>query len=109
MAKSLNFQTKTKEYLNVTLPDGKKLLLSTPTKKVFDALTALQSDLENIKDNDIDIIGGLYESCAVIMCRNKTGAVITREYLEEIFDISDIITFFYSYIDFVHEIANSKN
>jgi hypothetical protein len=104
MAKALNFNNVSKKYWNVTLTDGTVLLVGTPTKAIFDKLIAIKDDL-----GDEDSLGALYGVCALVLSRNKAGKVITKEYLEEIFDIEDIIILFNSYVGFVNEIRNSKN
>lgn len=104
MAKALNFNNVKKQYWNVTLTDGTVLLVGTPTKAIFDKLTAINNDL-----NGDDSLGVLYDVCALVLSRNKAGKVITKEYLEETFDIEDIVILFKSYVEFVSEIRNQKN
>lgn len=105
--KALNFNTTKKSYLNVTLSDGSVLLIGTPTKRIFDELIAIQKSLDNITESES--LEAIYNVCAIVMSRNKTGKVITKEYLEEIFDVEDIILFFTSYVEFVSGLKNSKN
>lgn len=104
MAKALNFNNVTKKYWNVTLTDGTVLLVGTPTKAIFDKLTAMNND--SATKNDMET---LYDVCALVLSRNKTGKVITKEYLEETFDIEDIVILFKEYVNFVKEIRNQKN
>lgn len=108
MAKSLNLKNTDKPFLSVTLPDGKTLLVGTPTKRIFDELTGIQNNLdENAPDNDS--LDAIYNVCSLILSRNKTGKEITKEYLEETFDIADIILLFKSYVEFVQSLKFSKN
>lgn len=112
MAKSsLNFKTRPKHFLTVTLYDDTVLFIGTPTKAVFKALTTIQNNLEELDFDspDSDVLDEIYECCAIAMSRNKTGKEITREYVEKTFDLEDIIVFFNAYVDFVNEIGNSKN
>lgn len=110
---SLNFNNLKKHYLSVTLADEKAttLLIGTPTKKAMDELFNLKDSLESFKNDNtnMEALDGLYSACAVVMSRNKAGKEITKEFLEELFDIEDIIIFFESYMDFVGEISDSKN
>jgi hypothetical protein len=105
--KALNFNNTKKTYLNVTLTDGTVLLVGTPTKRIFDELIAIKDNLDNIADSETLSI--IYDVCALIMSRNKTGKEITKEYLEEIFDVEDIIMFFKSYVEFMDEVKSVKN
>ena len=118
MAKPLNFNNVKKEYLPVTLRDGngsdKKptfILVGTPTKGLLEDLTQLQSTFDETTDNNYapEVIDDLYNACAKIMSRNKTGRKITKEHLEDIFDFEDIMIFFRAYMEFVNELVNSKN
>lgn len=113
MANYLNFNNVKKHYLSVTLADEKNttLLIGTPTKKLMDDLTLLQSSLEEIeKDSgNTESFDELYNACAKIMSRNKAGVVITKEKLEDIFDFEDVLIFFNAYMEFIDEVANLKN
>lgn len=110
MAKTLDFNNIKKKYLTVTLADEAKtvLMVGTPTKRILDSLIDMKDSLneENISDEAVD---DLYEICAKIMSRNKTGRVITKEMIEDAFDFEDLIVFIRAYTDFINEISNSKN
>lgn len=113
MAKALNFNNVKKQYLTVTLADEKKtlLMIGTPTKAIMDNLTDLQSTLETLSEDNTnaEAIADLYDVCAKVMSRNKGGIEITTDYLENLFDIEDVILFFNAYMDFIAEVANEKN
>ena len=110
MARSLDFNNMRKKYLTVTLADEAKtvLLISTPTKAVLDSLLSMKDTLgdENLTDDAID---DLYEICAKIMSRNKTGRVITKETVQDLFDFEDIIVFIRAYTEFINEVSSAKN
>ena len=110
MAKSLDFNSIKKKYWTVTLPDENKsvLLIGTPTKGVLDSLLSMKESLENERMSD-DALEDLYGICAKIMSRNKTGKVITKEFVQDIFDFEDIIIFIRAYTDFINEVTNVKN
>lgn len=113
MSNTLNFNKVQKKYLTVTLADDKNtvLMIGTPTKSIFDDLKAMQQGLELVSDDEqkSEDIDALYEACAKIMRRNKMNKPISKEFLEEIFDIEDITIFFNAYMKFVDEAINSKN
>ena len=113
MVKALNFNTIKKQYLPITFADDRKttILVGTPTKGIMDDLAIMQANFDEIAEDgattaDTD---SLFEACAKIMSRNKTGAKITKEFLENVFDFEDLMIFFHSYIDFIDEVVNSKN
>lgn len=113
MSKPLDFNNLKKRYLTVTLADEKNttLLLRVPTKAILDEFIAVQSTLDAIGEDNTDpaLIDDLYRVCARVLSSNKTGAKITQEYLEEIFDFDDIMIFLDAYTEFIGEIVNSKN
>ncbi len=108
--KSLNFNNIEKKFLTVTLNDEEntKLLITSPTKKVLDQL--IKMDISN-KSNEMtdEQIDTLYEACATIMSRNKGSIKISKEKLEDIFDIEDIVIFFKAYMEFIHSQMAGKN
>lgn len=113
MAKALNFNNMKKRYLTITLADENKtiLMIGTPTKSIMDELIILQTSIETLQEdgNNIEATNDLYRACAKVMSRNKGGIEISVEYLEDTFDLEDIMIFFSAYMDFVGEIANEKN
>lgn len=111
MAKALNFNKVKKNYLPVTFADENEttIFVGTPTKAIMDDLSILQASIDEIDEDGAAETGELYEACAKIMSRNKTGAKITREFLETVFDFEDIVIFFHAYMDFISEVINSKN
>lgn len=111
MAKPLDYTKLKKQYLNVTLIDGTKLLIGTPTKKVMEQMLAMRSSLEALENGEggTDEMDELYEVCAKIMNRNKAGISITADYLAETMDLEDLIIFMTAYTDFVGEMEQAKN
>lgn len=110
MTKPLNFTKIEKSYLPVTFADEKNttILVGTPTKAILDELTSYQDKIEELENNE-NATNELFDVCAKIMSRNKTGAKITRKYLESVLDFEDIKVFFHAYIDFISNVINSKN
>ena len=113
MAKTLDFSKVKKSYLPVTFADenGTTIFVGTPTKAIMDDLTILKASLDEIDEDGTGDTGTgeLYAACAKIMSRNKTGAKITTEFLETVFDFEDIVIFFRGYMEFISEVINQKN
>lgn len=107
--KALNFNSIEKKYLTVTLNDEKNttILVQSPTKKVMDYLVSMDNNGDVSKD--IEQIEMLYLVCSEIMSRNKCNIKITKDLLEEIFDVEDIMTFLTSYMQFIGEQVKGKN
>lgn len=110
MAKTLDFNNLKKRYLTVRLADEKQsvLMIGTPTKAIFDELLSMKDSLNSGNMNE-DAIDDLYEICAKIMSRNKTGRVITTEAVRDLFDFEDIIVFIRAYTEFINEVSSAKN
>ena len=110
MARSLDFNNMKKKYLTVTLADEAKtvLMIGTPTKAVLDSLLSMKDSLAGDDLTD-DAIEDLYEIVAKIMSRNKTGRVISKETVQELFDFEDVIVFIRAYTDFISEVSSAKN
>ena len=109
MAQVLDFNKRKKHYLTIVLPDENqtKLLLMTPTKKLITALmTMLPESAEIPSEEDLAV---LYELCAQLISRNKSGRKVTAEELEELLEFEGMIVFFKAYTDFVTELSNEKN
>lgn len=113
MAKALNFNTVKKQYLPVTFADENNttIFVGTPTKAIMDDLSVMKASLEEIEEDGASYADtdDLFAACAKIMSRNKTGAKITKEFLETVFDFEDVIIFFAAYMDFIDEVISSKN
>ena len=110
MAQTLDFNKFKKNYLTIILPDEDKtkLQVMTPTKRLLTELMTILPDTSGGMPSEEDL-NGLYEFCARLMSRNKTGKVITGDQLAECLDFEDLIAFFKIYTDFVTEVSGSKN
>lgn len=112
MSNTLDFNKVKKKYLTVTLADEKKtiLMIGTPTKAVMGELMELKTLLEDMSDDvSNEVMDDLYNACAKVMSRNKTGKTIEKEYLEQLFDFEDIVIFFDAYMDFISALSAEKN
>ena len=110
MAKALNFKKVKKSFLPVTFDDENEttIFVGTPTKAIMSELSQLQADIDDSEADDTNI-DDLYEACAKIMSRNKTGFVVTTDFLADRMDFEDIKIFFGEYMDFIGEVIRSKN
>lgn len=108
MPKALNFSKVKKSFFPVTFDDEEKttILVGTPTKAIMGELSHLVASVDDESDADID---DLYEACAKIMGRNKTGFNVTTEFLAARMDFEDIKIFFSAYMDFIGEVMSAKN
>lgn len=106
--KTLDFNKTKKKFFKVILPDEEQteILVSTPTKSIMEEVTTLQAQLTTVEEDEV--IDRLYEVCAGIMSRNKEGKEITVEILKCL-DLEDLTLFLASYLQFINELAETKN
>lgn len=110
--KALDFNKVKKQYLSVTFADekGTTILIGTPSKAILDSFMQIKESLDNTQgEPDQDMINDLYDLCARIMSRNKTGYHVTVDFLSEIFDIEDIVIFITAYAEFIEAVTKAKN
>ncbi len=97
-----------KRYYDYEMPNGVKLKLEPPKLKTLRKLTALikgQDEGELTEEQLDDLITIL----AMILSKNKSEKLITKEMVEDCFDIDDLYNFFNEYVVWVGEIQNEKN
>ncbi len=111
MANVLDFTKQKKEYLTVKLNDDKKtvLMIGTPTKAILSEFIAMNEKIDENGGADAEAVNDLYDVCAKVMSFNKGGIKITADYLEDFFDIEDVMIFFNAYSEFMASVTKGKN
>lgn len=112
MAKPLNFKTMRRNYWTVTLDDenGTTVMLTTPTKAVFDKIVSIKDNLSDNEDEvNADALDDLYDICTAILNTNKGGIKFTNDEVSEMFRYEDIIALVHGYTLFINEVASQKN
>ncbi len=104
---SFDFNKIKRTFFNVTLKDGRKLVVKMPMKKTFEKVSALQemNDETNI-DDALDTIGGL---CAEILSHNMTGEKVTGEFMTDNYDLEEMQIFIEEYYNFTAGVKNNPN
>lgn len=108
---SLDFRSRKKNYLKITLNDADETKLSVlqPTKLLFQKMVAMSEEVGNISSTDMDALDEVYAVCAELMNRNKEGIVVSKANLESCLDFEDIVIFLQAYSSFVASIVHGKN
>lgn len=99
-------------YLEVRLPDEEKTKISvtTPTKRILDKTNKALMEINGVEEGkDNDCVESLYDLAEEILNRNKESIVISKEKVVNLLDIEDVLTFLYSYIEFITKLSNQKN
>lgn len=109
--RELNFRSSKKSYLPVVFEDNTKILVKTPTKRLVERMTTLSESLEAVESsaNSSEALEAVFAIASEVMSNNVGNKEITSEYLEEMLDLQDIMTFFDEYtklIDGINEIKN---
>lgn len=105
----LDFRKVPKKFLNVTLIDGKVILVRMPTKRIFDILINLQNNLSALKLDDKEQVSYVYDLTAEILSNNLKNEKIDSDYLAGLLDVEDIQILFKSYVNFVTGFTNVPN
>lgn len=107
---ALNFNNINKKKFTVTLNDENKttLILLNPTKRIMDNLMELHKTSETSSD-ETGQINDIYYVCAEILSRNLNKIKISKEIVEDIFDVEDINILLDEYFKFVNNQIAEKN
>ena len=121
-----NFQKSKRNFMTLTFDDvdedGKEIerviMVSTPKKKVYDALFELEDAVEEEIDEDDKraenkknrkLLDQLYDLATRILSNNMKKEKITREWVEDQLTIDDLKTFLRQYMAFAKGEASSPN
>ena len=106
----LNFNEIKRPTLEIVLNDEERteLTLVTPQKYEVDKFMNTFQNLVNKNNSDITM-DDVYQCCAMLLSSNKEKIEITKEKVESIFLIDDVIALFQSYNAFILGLYNSKN
>lgn len=106
MANSFDFNKIKKKYFNVGLPDGTKLQLRTPSKRIYEGLKKISTDADS---NLMDQAAEVYDISAKILSNNLENKVVTGEYVSNNFEILDLAVFLEAYFDYTQEVVDNPN
>lgn len=113
---SLDLRKSVKQYMILTLIDGKQIEICKPSKAIFNMFKPLSESFnelssENLSETDSwDLLDTIYDICSKIMSHNRKREIISVEYLENTLDIDDLKLFFESYMAFVNgHLETAKN
>ena len=104
---SFDFNKIKRTFFNVTLKDGRKLVVKMPMKKTFEKVSALQEMNDDTTIHDaLDTIGGL---CAENLSHNMTGEKVTGEFMTDNYDLEEMQIFIEEYYNFTAGVKNNPN
>lgn len=95
----LDFTTRKKKKYTVKLHDGFVAVLPTPSKKIFDQLTAAQ---------EMSDIGEVYSLLTAIINQNKKKRY-SQQKIEDMFDFADAVELLKDYLGFVKDVVTDPN
>lgn len=105
---SFDFNKIKRTFFNVTLKDGRKLVVKMPMKKTFEKISSLQEVDENemSMDDALDTLGGL---CAEILSNNMTSEKVDTKYMTDNYDIEEMQLFIEGYYNFAAGVKDNPN
>jgi len=111
MAKlSFDFSNIQKSKFNVTLKDGRQLIVCMPKKKTFEKVKILQTMQEN---DDADVDDAMFTFAGIIadaLSNNINGETITAAEIADQYDLEEMKEFIVVYYnDFVSKLADNPN
>lgn len=109
---ALNFNKINKKKFTVTLNDENNttLILLNPTKQIMDNLIEIYTKSDEMSDiNEKEQIDYIYQTCVEILNRNMNKIKISKNVIEEIFDMEDIGILMEEYFKFVSNQTLEKN
>lgn len=113
---NLDLRKSVKQYMKLTLIDGKILNICKPSKKIFNLIRPLAESfttLENAELSETDsweLIDTIYDLISKILTHNLEHEVISVDYVEDNLDIEDIKTILELYMQFVNgHLETAKN
>lgn len=118
MAQELNLDLRksVKQYMKLTLMDGKTIEICKPSKKIFNLIRPLAESfnaLENAELSETDtwgVLDTIYDFMSKILSHNLKREVVSVEYVEENLDVDDIKTILEMYMQFVNgHLETAKN
>lgn len=95
-------------YFDVKIPGGKILNVEPPKLKILKKISTLSRVKENqeMTEEDID---NLTEALSIALSKNKQNFKVMSSFIEDNYNIDEIIGFLTNYFDWVNSIQNSKN
>ena len=98
----LDLSKRSKKYFDLTLHDGTKLQIPTPTRGVYNAVMEISQKADNADFTEVEQV------VKQILSSNKTKVKVTEQQMAA-FDLEDIYELFLSYVDFVHKVISDPN
>ena len=93
---NLDLRKSVKQYMKLTLIDGRVIEICKPSKAIFNTFKQLSHAFGELENSDIsetdtwDLMDTIYEICSKIMSHNRKREEIGVDYLENILDIDDL-------------------
>lgn len=93
-------------YFDVKLKGGTIISVEPPKLKVLKKISKLSSVNDKLKEEDID---NIIVALSLALSKNKQRINISKEKIEDTFNIDEMIQLLTEYFDWVNEVQDSKN
>lgn len=112
----LDLRKSVKQYMKLTLTDGKTINVCKPSKKIFNLIRPLAESFTRLENAELsetdswDLIDTIYDLISKILSHNLEREVVSVDYVEDTLDIEDIKTILELYMQFVNgHLETAKN
>ena len=105
--KSFDFNKIKRSFFNITMKDGKELLVKMPSKKTFEKLTSAEFLGDDTPTEEA--LAAFDDICAELLSNNMAGHEITAEYMGENYDFEEKLIFLNAYMDFATGVKSDPN
>ena len=107
---SFNFNNLKKSFFNVTLKNGKNLLVKMPMKKTMTKIQQLQEMGDNEDISVQAVIDGLGGAIAEVLSNNMTGEKVTAKEITDDYDLEEMKIFLSDFYEkFVGQLDKNPN
>ena len=113
---NLDLRKSVKQYMKLTLMDGKTINVCKPSKKIFNLIRPLAESftaLENTELSETDswgVLDTIYDLMSQILSHNLEREVVSVDYVESTLDVDDIKSILELYMQFVNgHLETAKN
>jgi len=105
---NFDFNKIKRSFLNVTLKNGKSIVVKMPLKKTYEKAIAMK----NIDEEEMDVSTAIEELaviCSEFLSNNMTKEKVTVKYITENYDLEEMVMFLDYFVAFVSSAKNDPN
>lgn len=103
-SKSFDFGKMKRSFLTTKLKNGKTLIINMPMKRTFEKM----NDMQELEDDSL-AYGAIVDLVAEILSNNKNKIPVSKEEIENDYDLEEMVEFIKTYGEFASSLSNDPN